>query len=518
MVGKDWKRANVVPVYKKGSKASVENYRPISLTSLVMKIFEKMIRDELMMRCESMLGKSQHGFLPNKSCTTQLINFADNVSQALNQSIRTDIVYFDFAKAFDSVNHDIILRKLKYRFKIDGTMLKFLVNYLKDREQCVQIAGKKSKNAHVRSGVPQGSILGPLLFVLFIDDMPDVISKDTHIALYADDTKIWRQIRTWQDHIALQIDIDALNTWSVENKMKFHPQKCKVVPVTPPGKGLKDLFNKIFPLRKTFFYKLAGSELEYVQEEKDLGVIVTSNFMWDRQVEALLSKASSRLGLLKRTIHFIKCQKQKRAFYLAIVRSQFEHCVQVWRPSSETQINKLERIQRRAVKWILSEEGHSYNDVEYLMRLRDLDLFPLRERFIISDLILFFDIFNGQSCLELPSHIKHLSHEERTRLRPMIIPPNNLEGENSEYLKLNRLRQSRNDSRSLKSEVNAKSPSFKVSFFYRTVQEWNCLPSEVKEITSKALFKERLVQYFKDEIFKNLISNPESMNDSQSAT
>ena len=107
MIPKDWKLANVVPVYKKGSKTSVENYRPISLTSLVMKIFEKIIRDELMMRCETLLGKSQHGFLPNKSCTTQLINFADNVSQALNQSLRTDIVYFDFAKAFDSVNHDI---------------------------------------------------------------------------------------------------------------------------------------------------------------------------------------------------------------------------------------------------------------------------------------------------------------------------------------------------------------------------------------------------------------------------
>ena len=175
-------------------------------TSLVMKIFEKIIRDELMMRCETLLGKSQHGFLPNKSCTTQLINFADNVSQALNQSLRTDIVYFDFAKAFDSVNHDIILRKLKNRFKIDGTMLKFLVGYLQNREQCVIIDGKKSKNAPVRSGVPQGSILGPLLFVLFIDDMPEVISKDTHIALYADDTKIWRQIRTWEDHISLQLD------------------------------------------------------------------------------------------------------------------------------------------------------------------------------------------------------------------------------------------------------------------------------------------------------------------------
>ena len=116
---------------------SVENYRPISLTSLVMKIFEKIIRDELMIKCETQLCRNQHGFLPNKSCTTQLISFTDSIATALNSSIRTDIVYFDFAKAFDSVNHDIILRKLKDRFKIDGTMLKFMVNYLQDREQCV---------------------------------------------------------------------------------------------------------------------------------------------------------------------------------------------------------------------------------------------------------------------------------------------------------------------------------------------------------------------------------------------
>ena len=266
-----------------------------------------------------------------------------------------------------------------------------------------------------------------------------------------------------------------------------------------------------------FFYKLGDTELEYAQEEKDLGVIVSSNFMWDRQVDALLSKASSRLGLLKRTIHFIRCQKQKRAFYLAIVRSQFEQCAQVWRPSSETQISKLERIQRRAVKWILSEEDHSYNDIEYLMRLRDLDLFPLRERFIISDLILFFDILRGQSCLELPSYIKHLSLEERSRLRPKIIPPQNINSvENSQHL--NRLRQSRNDSQPLKSEINAKSNSFKASFFYRTLQNWNCLPSEVKEITSKNLFKEKLVEHFKKETFRCLIPCSDTMNDSQSAT
>ena len=160
-----------------------------------MKTFEKIIRDELMMKCEAHLSKDQHGFLPNKSCNTQLIAFADSIATAINSSMRTDVVYFDFAKAFDSVNHDIILKKLKDRFKIDGTMLKFMVNYLQDREQCVIIAGKKSSMASVRSGVPQGSILGPLLFVLFINDMTEEISEGTRIALYADDTKNLKSIQ-----------------------------------------------------------------------------------------------------------------------------------------------------------------------------------------------------------------------------------------------------------------------------------------------------------------------------------
>ena len=499
MIPKDWKVANVVPVHKKGSKMTVENYRPISLTSLIMKVFEKLIRDELMLRCEAQLSNNQHGFLPKKSCTTQLIDFTDSVAQGLNSSIRTDIVYFDFAKAFDSVNHDIILSKLKNRFKIDGTMLKFMVNYLQNREQCVVIAGNKSGMANVRSGVPQGSILGPLLFVLFIDDMSEVVSDDTNIALYADDTKIWRRITCWADHTALQQDIDSLHQWSICNKMKFHPKKCKVVPVSPPGKGLQDLFNKIFPLRKTFFYKLDGSELEYVNEEKDLGVIVTSNFSWEQQVDALFNKASSRLGLLKRTMHFVKCQKQRRAFYLAIVRSQFEHCVQVWRPSSETQIKRLERIQRRAVKWILSEEGHSYNDMEYLSRLRDLDLLPLKERFTISDLLLFFDIYHGESCVKLPDYVKHPPQDQRCRLRQKIMPPKYIEGHKSHIL--SQLRQSRHDSLSLRCEIDPHCVPFKSSFFFRCVQEWNCIPSEIKELVSKNTFKEKLTEHIKNETF-----------------
>ena len=191
-IPKEWKMANVVPVHKKGSKVCVENYRPISLTCLVMKLFEKLIRDELMLRCNHLLNEKQHGFLPQKSCTTQLIPFCDSLAVSLNQACRTDVVYFDFAKAFDSVSHDIILHKLKYQFGIDGTLLKFIVNYLQGREQCVAIGGCKSAHRPVTSGVPQGSILGPLFFVLFINDMMECVSEGTNIALYADDTKLWR--------------------------------------------------------------------------------------------------------------------------------------------------------------------------------------------------------------------------------------------------------------------------------------------------------------------------------------
>ena len=276
-----------------------------------------------------MLNINQHGFLPGKSCSTQMIGFTDSIAAALNGSIRTDVVYFDFAKAFDSVNHDIILEKLKTLFNIDGTLLKFLVNYLKNRKQRVTIGNHKSDFVNVRSGVPQGSILGPLLFVIFINDMINCVSDGTHILLYADDTKIWREIRSLEDHHALQYDIDALNSWATSNKMNFHVGKCKVLPILPPGQGFQfqDLFNKIFPVNYIFHYNLDGNELEYVKSEKDLGVYVTSNLSWGDQTEYIYSKASSRLGLLKRTLHFVKCPKQKRVFYLAIVRSLFEHCL-----------------------------------------------------------------------------------------------------------------------------------------------------------------------------------------------
>ena len=499
----EWKLANVVPVHKKGPKTAVENYRPISLTSLVMKVFEKIVRDELLAKCRDRLSHNQHGFLPQRSCTTQMVDYIDSLSTSINENIRTDVVYFDFAKAFDSVNHDIILMKLKQEFKIDGTLLKFIVDYLKDRKQSVVIGGAQSGLINVRSGVPQGSILGPLFFVLFINDMSECIQEGTNIALYADDTKIWRKIINWSDHEILQRDIDALHSWAQRNKMKFHSKKCKVLSVyNKATEG--NVWSKVLPLQ-TFHYILNGVELEFVKSEKDLGIVVTSDLCWEEYILALCTKASSRLGLMKRTLRFIKDRKQKRAFYLALIRSLFEHGSIIWCPTTVVLINKVETIQRRAVKWILGEQDHHYNDIEYLSRLRDLDLMPMINKLRYTDLVVFHSIYNNGSVVKLPSYLLPLTNNERGRLRTNIRPPErlgNADQSDSNIPDLNERRNNRYDRFSLKSAVEAKTRPFRTSFFFRTHSAWNDLPTSFKEESDSGIFKTILKKYMWDMILK----------------
>ena len=180
----EWKLANVVPIHKKDDKNKVVNYRPISLTILVMKVFERMLYDELLARTQEKIDPCQHGFLKNKSCNTNLLTFTESIARSLHEKIGTDVIYFDFAKAFDTVFHDLILQKLKVQYKFDGTLLKLFVNYLQGRKQQVIIDNAVSNSIDVLSGVPQGSILGSLFFVLFINDIYENIEANTNASIY----------------------------------------------------------------------------------------------------------------------------------------------------------------------------------------------------------------------------------------------------------------------------------------------------------------------------------------------
>ena len=478
-IPEEWKLGHVVPIFKKGSKHEVSNYRPISLTSLVMKTMERIIKVEILKHVEGLVDDRQHGFLAKKSCTTNMVGLCDSLALSLNDNIHTDVVYFDFAKAFDSVNHDIILFKLKNKFGIDGRLLKFIANYLEDRKQCVLVGNKLSSPRCVRSGVPQGSILGPLLFVLFINDLPDGISPGTELSLYADDTKIWRSIIGENDNSCLQKDIDYLHDWCLKNKMKFHPDKCKVLSVTGKLQRIQTLFS-VLPFSQ-YVYCLGDTSLDYVENEKDLGVLVTSKFDWSDQCCKVYSKANQKLGLTRRTCHFVNDKNRRRVLYLTLVRSQFEHCSIIWRPLTKILTDKLENLQKRAIKWILFEEYTSYTSTTYTLKCRQLNIMPISDRFDFLDVIFFYKVVRGIVPVELP---------------PYLIP----------YQENSRLRSSHMDHLCYISTITPRTATnpFAQSFFYRTHTKWNNIPLELRQIENITAFKTKLAKFMWDTIMSQV--------------
>ena len=467
----EWKLALVVPVFKKGDKGSVENYRPISLTSLVMKVFERCIKRELFSACSDLLDPRQHGFVNEKSCTTQMIPFTNDLALALNSRSRMDVIYFDFAKAFDSVSHDLILTKLKNMYKIDGLMLKFIKAYLEGRQQQTVVGGATSSSLPVQSGVPQGSILGPLLFVLFINDMFSCVSEGTNIALYADDTKIWREIFSYSDHQILQNDINNLFEWSVRNKMRFHPAKCKALSVTMQRNILDNLpFN-------VFLYELHHTTIDYIYSQTDLGVDINTRLNFNAHCNKLLSKASSNLGLLRRTCHFIADKRQKRSFYLAIVRSLFEHCSVVWSPQYATNIEKFSAFQKRAVKWIYGETFASYSNEMFLEKQRELKILPMKLKFIFNDIVMFYKVVNGLVPITLPPFISACTPSD-VRYTRRNAPIHEL-----------------SDLSTFQCSVTPNCDQFKHSFFYRTFRKWNSLPIAIRQTPCLSALKAALTTY-----------------------
>ncbi|MCP4459503.1 MAG: reverse transcriptase family protein, partial [Cytophagales bacterium] len=257
------------------------------------------------LKTSHLLDSRQHGFLAHKSCTTNMVSFTDSIVVSTNEisTMSTDVIYFDFSKAFDSVNHDLILSKLKHMYHIDGRLLKFIKNYLSDREQCVVLDNVKSSMKPVLSGVPQGSILGPILFVLFINDLPAGLSVGTSLSLYADDTKIWRSIKCNLDHELLQNDISYLNNWASQNKMNFHLEKCKALSINYRNSPFSGIFPDIFV---RFEYHLGQNPLAFAESEKDLGVIMNSSFTFNDHCLNILANASQQFGISKRTCSFVK--------------------------------------------------------------------------------------------------------------------------------------------------------------------------------------------------------------------
>ena len=275
----------------------------------------------------------------------------------IEEGLPIDIIYTDFAKAFDRVPHQRLLIKMNM-LGIKGKILNWIKSFLIGRKQCVHIDDEYSSWENVKSGIPQGSVLGPILFVIFINDMPNVV--DSMCQLFADDAKIFRALKSRNDIFALQEDLNRLNAWSKKWQLAFNVGKCKSLHI-----GSKNTHHK---------YHMNGEKLDHTEEEKDLSVLIDEKLDFHRQAAAAIKKANKVLGLIKRTFSVLD-KTTLPLLFTSLVRTHLEYGNIIWGPFYKGDIIAVEKIQRRATKMVPDIKQLSYEE-----RLKELKLPSLQHR------------------------------------------------------------------------------------------------------------------------------------------
>lgn len=376
-----WRKANVIPIPKAGKANDIENYRPISLLSILGKVFESLVNPVLISHLKPFLVSQQHGFRGNKSTVSNLVLLVSEIAEAMDKGHQVDAVYTDIGKAFDRVDHTILLRKLSH-FGIHGKLLNWFSSYLSSRSQKVVVCGHESKSFDAPSGVPQGSHLGPTLFLAFINDMSNVI-RYSNFSLFADDLKIYKVINTVSDSLQLQEDLTRVLEWSQENKLPLNISKCKHIKFS----------RKRCPLATSYF--INDITLEEVSVIKDLGVILDSKLSFNAHIDHIVSRAFKLLGFVWRNCKSFKGKDALITTYSSLVRSILEYCSNVWNPQYKCHHDRIERVQKRFLFYLSIHQKKLFSLETYEERLNFFNLPSLENRRWISDQVLLYKILNG---------------------------------------------------------------------------------------------------------------------------
>ena len=386
----------ITPIFKSGDRSSVNNYWPISLLCILSKVFEQIIYDQVSEFVISTISVVQFGFLRHRSTVHQLLLFIDQLLNSLNHKSQFDTIYLDFSKAFDKVPHNLLLTKLR-QIGIDGNLWLLLQHYLINRSHCVAINNHVSPQLPVLSGVPQGSILGPLLFLIYVNDLP---SSTIHSSLlmFADDTKCLKPIASPHDAILLQHDLNLLSAWSHTWLLPFNASKCSILHFFSSSSVL------------TPDYYLDSTPIPSSNHHKDLGVIFTTDLSWSNHYSHIASSAYKLLGLLRRSFSVTNLTSTKKLLYIALIKSRLTYASPVWRPHLIKDIVYLENIQRRATKFILNDFRSDYKS-----RLSSLHLLPLMMSFEINDILFFLkNCHLPQDCFDITTWFKFTSSSTRS--------------------------------------------------------------------------------------------------------
>lgn len=455
-----WKEGKVTPLHKNGPKDDRNNYRPISVLPVVSKLLEKHVHDSLMVYLSSnnLLHSTQSGFRPNHSCETSLLQMISKWLDAINSSQMIGMVMIDFRKAFDLVDHTLLLKKLKY-YKISEETISWFSSYLLGRKQKVFANNVLSESENIICGVPQGSILGPLLFLIFINDLPlDINNVLTD--LYADDTTLYyidkSQARIEQQ---LQTALHKLSEWCKENGMLINTTKTKVMLITTPQRRV-NLNNYNFQLTYN------NEALSVVPCEKILGVFIDNNLSWTNHTEAVAKKIVSNLWLLSR-IKIYLTTHQRIQFYKSYIQPHIDYCNAIWGGTSQRNLDRIYRLQKRACKIILD-----YQYVNIADSMEELKILNIYERIYLKKAKFMFKISKSLT----PEYINEMFH-----LRPL----NNT---------LQSLRSS--------AAINYVLPRphkelFKQSLIYSGPLIWNNLPDNLRQLGTIDSFHKNCIKWMK---------------------
>ena len=443
-----WTKAIVAPIFKKGDRCLPENYRPVSLTCVCCKLLEHIICTHIRQHLDkhNILSKFQHGFRSSHSCVSQLILTMHDLFTYRDKRIQIDMAILDFSKAFDTVPHEHMLGKLSF-YGIKGPVLKWIAAFLCDREQCVVVDGKKSSQVSVDSGVPQGSVLGPLLFLLHINDLPSVVTSQ--VRLFADDCLLYRPIQSVDDQEALQRDLAALELWGDTWGMRFNAKKCNMMTIARARHP------------RTHLYSLNNHILQTVAQEKYLGITISNDLNWSAHINNITNKSNSKLGFLRRNLK--RCpQKLKEIAYITLVRSTLEYAGSVWDPRLAKDRQSLEKIQRKAARFVKRDYRRRSSPTSMMAGLgwRDLETRRRDMRLTLLHKIIINNIAITTADLGMAAGDGRTKSNHARKLRAM----------------------------------GAQTPQLKESFAVRTIPEWNRLPATAAEAASPTAFKAQLAR------------------------
>lgn len=377
-----WKEARIVPIYKSGDKSNVENFRPISILPVFGKVFESLLCPIIYWHTKHLIIPQQHGFVKGRSTATNLVSFISDVVEAVDSRASADVIYTDFSKAFDTVNIKILIKKLSL-YGISGQLLNWCNSYLSNRKSKIVLNGYESQVYMASSGVPQGSHLGPLFFILFIND---VISCFHHsnCYLYADDLKIVKNISNEIDVKLLQDDLDRFVSWCNVNCLKLNHNKCYYMHFS----------RKKSPHYSS--YKLFNHDLKEVDTIRDLGVIVDNKLRFNKHIENIVTRSFKLLGFMNRNCKEFKTAFSRISVFNCLIRTVLEYCSSVWSPMYEIHRKRVESVNKRFL-WHLAFQKHKAKEYpSYKKRLGYFKLQSLHRRRDITDLKFLHKLVNGR--------------------------------------------------------------------------------------------------------------------------